>query len=81
MLASDCAVLSEQISPELIFTNHMGQVSGKQEDLAMHRNGRAQIAYARTVGGSRAGKRTLGVVSVRMKLAGAFGDISPARRD
>lgn len=39
MLASDRAVLDELISPDLIFTNHFGQVFGKQENLGLHQSG------------------------------------------
>jgi hypothetical protein len=39
MLASDFDTLDELISPDLIFTNHCGQVLGKQDDLESHRNG------------------------------------------
>lgn len=38
-LASDCQALEELISADLIFTNHVGQVFGKQDDLKMHCNG------------------------------------------
>ncbi len=36
MLASDVNALDDLLSPELIFTNHLGQVMGKQDDLAAH---------------------------------------------
>ncbi len=39
MLDSDVAELDTLIAPELIFTNHLGQLIGKQEDLAIHRSG------------------------------------------
>ena len=72
MLASDCSALAELISPDLIFTNHLGQVCGKQEDLNMHRSGMLKLhtldpsdVCVKTRGG-------LAVVSVRMKVGGAF---------
>ena len=37
MLKGDVAVLDALIAPELIFTNHLGQVVSKEQDLAMHR--------------------------------------------
>ncbi|MEM8674457.1 MAG: nuclear transport factor 2 family protein [Cyanobacteria bacterium P01_G01_bin.67] len=43
MLDSDVKVLDELLAPELIFTNHLGQVSGKQDDLADHQSGKFKI--------------------------------------
>jgi len=34
MLSSDVNVLNELLAPELIFTNHLGQLLGKEDDLA-----------------------------------------------
>lgn len=39
MLHSDVAVLDELLAPELVFTSHLGQVIGKQDDLDFHRSG------------------------------------------
>lgn len=39
MLASDVAALDHLIAPELVFTNHLGEVFGKQDDLQLHRSG------------------------------------------
>jgi hypothetical protein len=35
------------LSPELIFTNHLGQVLGKADDLAAHRSGLLRIEELR----------------------------------
>ena len=43
MLNSDVKVLDELLAPELIFTNHLGQVLGKQDDLAAHQSGKFKI--------------------------------------
>ena len=37
MLNSDVAELDALIAPELLFTNHLGQLVTKEQDLAMHR--------------------------------------------
>jgi ketosteroid isomerase-like protein len=37
MMSNDVAVLDELISPDLLFTGHMGQLATKEEDLAAHR--------------------------------------------
>lgn len=39
MFRSEADVLDELIAPDLIFTNHLGQLVTKQEDLALHRSG------------------------------------------
>jgi len=38
MLHSDVGVLDELLAPELVFTNQLGQVTGKQDDLSFHRS-------------------------------------------
>ena len=39
MLQADISVLDELIAPELLFTNHRGQIIGKKEDLAAYQSG------------------------------------------
>jgi len=43
MLHSDVAALDALIAPELIFTNHLGQIISKQEDLAIHQSGALKL--------------------------------------
>jgi ketosteroid isomerase-like protein len=72
MLRSDVSTLDKLLSPELIFTSHLGQVVGKQDDLAIHRSGvlkfkeltpsERQIRYHGDVA----------IVSVRMHLSGSY---------
>ena len=72
MLASDVEVLDQLISPDLIFTNHFGQVLGKQDDLALHRSG---VLKFHTLEPSESQMKASGeivVVSVRMNLSGAY---------
>lgn len=73
MLASDVKVLDELISPDLIFTNHLGQVFGKQDDLELHRSGALKF---HTLEASELLVKSCDqsfVVSVRMQMSGAFG--------
>lgn len=72
MLASDCSALSELISPDLIFTNHLGQVCGKQDDLEMHRHGLLTLHTLEPSERCVRAKGDLAVVSVRMRVAGSF---------
>jgi ketosteroid isomerase-like protein len=76
MLASDCVALDQMISPDLIFTNQLGQVCGKQDDLNMHRAGLLKL---HTLEPSEVRVRTSGdlaVVSVRMQVGGAFDNMA-----
>lgn len=43
MLHSEVSVLDELIAPELIFTNHLGQLITKPDDLASHQSGALQL--------------------------------------
>ncbi len=71
MRTSDVPVLDELLADDLLFTNHLGLVVTKQEDLDVHRSGLLRldslIASDRRI-------RTLGnvaVVAVRVQLAGS----------
>lgn len=72
MIASDLAALDELISSDLVFTNHLGQVFNKHDDLALHRSG---ILKFHAIAPSEMRVKASGqvaVVSVRMALAGAY---------
>jgi ketosteroid isomerase-like protein len=77
MLHSDVDALSDLLAPELIFTNHLGQLQGKESDLDAHRSGILKIEKLVpseqhiTVIGEAA------VVSVRVQLLGTY-DGGPA---
>lgn len=74
MLAADVDALDRLIAPDLLFTTHMGQVIGKQQDLDMHRSGllkfRAIEAGERLV----AAHGPVAAISARMNLIGSFGE-------
>lgn len=72
MLNSDVDTLDELLAPELIFTNHLGQVLSKQNDLAAHQSGALEI---RELIPSEQNIRFIGdiaIVSVRMGLSGSY---------
>ena len=76
MLASDLAALDELLDHGLIFTNHLGQVFGKHDDLETHRSGLFKLAR---MDGSEMRVHVDGdcaIVSVRMAVAGSFGPSS-----
>lgn len=73
MLASDFGTLDELISDDLIFTNHIGQVIGKQDDLELHRSG--VLKFHAIEPSERHVKASVQhvAVSVRMNLSGTHG--------
>jgi hypothetical protein len=73
MLASDFRTLDELISSDLIFTNHFGQVLGKQDDLELHRSGMLKFNILEPSERLVKINGQLAVVSVRMKLSGVYG--------
>lgn len=44
MISSDIEVLNQLLSKDLIFTNHMGQILSKNDDLAAHKKGDFKIS-------------------------------------
>ena len=72
MLYSDVAELDALIAPELIFTNHLGQIIGKQEDLAIHQSGALKLREL-TPSEQRIGfNQEFAIVSVQMHLLGSY---------
>ncbi|HEY1804657.1 MAG TPA: nuclear transport factor 2 family protein [Terracidiphilus sp.] len=74
MLRSDVAALDELLAPDMLFANHLGQLPGKNDDLAAHRSGAIQIASLdcseqriMLIGG-------VAVVSVRVQVAGKYNE-------
>lgn len=73
MLASDVVALNELLSPDLMFTNHFGQMLGKQDDLELHRSGVLKIHSLEPSELQIKESQGLAVVSVRMNLFGTYG--------
>ncbi len=80
MLASDVEALDELISSDLIFTDRMGYLCSKEQDLEIHRSG---ILKFQTLEPSERQLQVYGelaVVSVRMKVWSIY-DGSPVGGD
>ena len=80
MLDSNVAALDELLAPDLVFTNHLGQLQRKTDDLAAHQLGVLKITRLEA---SELQIRALGdvaVVSVRMSVAGTYAG-TPANGD
>ena len=83
MLGSKVTVLDELISPQLLFTTHLGQLVNKKDDLAMHASGALKFhvlesrkRQIRLFGaGTVTGAGTVAVVSVHMHLSGIHGGV------
>ena len=80
MLRSDVAELDALIAPELLFTNHLGQVFSKQEDLDAHRSG--QFKFTELAPSERQIQFNDGftVVSVLMHIVGSY-EGTPVEQD
>ena len=80
MLRSDIAALGELLAPDLIFTNHLGQLLGKDDDLASHRSGALKIVSLEPSEQQVRILTEVAVVSVRMQLTGSY-EGAPASGD
>lgn len=72
MLLSDVDALNELISPELVFTNHLGQRVSKQQDLATHRAGALRLKELIPSEQHIQINQGFAVVSVLMHLIGTY---------
>lgn len=80
MLASDVGVLNELIAPTIIITSHLGELLGKQDDLAAHESGLIKIHELKPFEQHIQVHREVAIVSVRMQLSGSYNS-SPANGD
>ncbi|MFM2312909.1 MAG: hypothetical protein RLZZ04_2185 [Cyanobacteriota bacterium] len=72
MLSSDVNTLNELLAPELIFTNHLGQVLGKQDDLNAHQSGTLKIQVLNPSEQHIQLAGNMAIVTVRVHLAGSY---------
>ena len=72
MLASDAETLDALLADALVFTNHLGQVLGKQDDLAAHRSGVVTITELTPSEQRIQCHGDVAVVSVRGRLVGSY---------
>ena len=76
MLNSDVNILDELLAPELVFTNHFGQLLGKQDDLDAHQSGMLNIEvltpseqHIQLIG-------NVAIVTVRVHLVGSYAGVA-----
>ena len=75
MLQSDIAILSELLAPDLTFTNHLGQLMTKQDDLDAHKSGTLKINEITLSNQKIKIYADVAVVSVQAYIFGSFADI------
>jgi ketosteroid isomerase-like protein len=72
MLGSDIKILDELLAPDLIFTDHLGQLVDKQADLEGHKSGVLKLASLETFDRHIIVKNNVAIVSVRIQLSGSY---------
>lgn len=80
MLSSDVGTLEQLLAPELIFTNHLGQLLGKENDLAAYRSGLLKVSELVASEQQIQFNGEVAIVSVRVLLTGTYAG-SPANGD
>ncbi|MGJ5675828.1 MAG: nuclear transport factor 2 family protein [Nostochopsis sp.] len=80
MLSSDLSVLNELLAPEIIIISHLGELLGKQDDLAAHESGLIKIHELKPSQQHIQIHGEVAIVSVRMQLSGSYNG-SPANGD
>jgi hypothetical protein len=80
MLVSDVDTLEELLAPELIFTNHLGQLLDREDDLAAYRLGRLKVDELKPSEQRVGFHCDVAIISVRMQLSGTY-DGHPANGD
>ena len=80
MLASDVSALDELLAPELIAVSHLGELLGKQDDLAAHQSGLIKINELRPSEQHIRLHGEVAIVLVRMQISGSYNH-NPANGD
>ncbi|MFZ6750196.1 nuclear transport factor 2 family protein [Undibacterium sp. Ren11W] len=74
MLTGDVAKLDQLICADIIFTNHLGQLFTKEDDLALHRSGVLKFIGMQLLEQHIKIQQNTAVVSARMLLSGTYAD-------
>ncbi|MDV2994686.1 MAG: hypothetical protein N4J56_004340 [Chroococcidiopsis sp. SAG 2025] len=72
MLHSDVKALDELLSPRVLFTDHLGHLVGKEEDLAGHKSGALKLKSLSASEQHILLTGDVAVVSVKMQLSGSY---------
>jgi hypothetical protein len=80
MLNGVVAELDDLLAPDLIFTNHLGRLLGKQDDLEAYRSGALKITELLPSEQQMRKAGNVVIISVRMQLRGTYAG-EPANGD
>jgi ketosteroid isomerase-like protein len=69
---SDIPALDELLAPELVFTNHVGQLFGKKDDLAAHASKLFTIKDLQTSEQRLQFHEDVAIVTVRVRITGTY---------
>ena len=72
MLKSDTELLDRLLSPDLIFTNHLGQLMTKEDDLNAHRSGLVKIDRIELGDLQIKSMGSIAVVTVQARIQGSY---------
>lgn len=73
MLSSDVLALDELLASDLVFTNHLGQRIGKEDDLSAHKSGILNITHLNpSEQHVQLVNDKVAVVSVRVNVGGTY---------
>ena len=76
ILNSNVDVLDRLLAHELIFTNHLGQVLTKEDDLMAHRSGIIKVESLTSSEQYIQIQKDMAIVSVRMHLSGSYNGVA-----
>jgi len=74
MRTSDVQALDELLADDLMFTNHLGHVVSKQQDLELHRSGSLKLESLHVSDRDVRQFGHVAIVAVRVQLAGRHAD-------
>ena len=72
MLQSDIKALSELLAPDLLFTNHLGQLQSRESDLDAYRSGKLRVEQLVPSEQKILMVHDVAVVSVRVQVTGTY---------
>jgi len=74
MMNSDIGLLDQLLSSNLIFTNHLGHVLGKQDDLDAHGSGLLRISSISVIEQEIKLLKDTAIVSAKVDINGSYAD-------
>ena len=79
MRHSDVATLDALLADDLLFTDHLGGLWTKSDDLAAHRSGQIQVASVVATDQRIHVRDALAIANVRLEITGQFGGVPASK--